>query len=72
MQERVMIFIDGANLFHGLLFGFLFLSADIGDYIVNHLRPGFKCLACAGNSLIGTDKRAIESKFHDNQIVGFD
>ena len=37
----------------GLLFTLLLLAADVGDDIAHHLRPVLKCLARAGDCLVG-------------------
>ena len=38
--------------FQRFIVGFIFFACDVGDYVIHHLRPCFKILACAGNRLV--------------------
>ena len=43
-----------------LNFGFLLLTADVGDHVIDHLGPGLKGLACAGDRLIGAYEHVLD------------
>ena len=44
-----------------LLLALLFLTADMGDHIVEHLGPGLKGFAGTGDGLIGADQRLVQT-----------
>ena len=54
----------------GLLLAFLFLSADVGDDILHHLRPVLKCLARSGDRLIGSGHHFLRTELLPGRQAG--
>ena len=57
-----LISIDSSPYLQRLLLGLLLFSADIGDEVVDHLRPRLEILACSGNSLIRAGKNLCKTE----------